>query len=313
MGVTRRSGVAMLLAALACSARTLAQEPGPGKPVERKTAEQVLPLVHSYCGSCHAAPPPDALPKRNWPAVVRTMVGIAQSRNGRAGLSEAQMHDIIAFYYGSSPEELPMLPHDDDLPGPRRFVMRELAAASTLPFVTHVGIAALGRRDAEFLVSDGEVGELRLLARDGAIWRETSLAKVAVPAHSQTVDIDADGDLDILVADLGQLPPLDARVGKLLLLRQTAPRSFTREILLEGLGRVSDARAVDLDADGDLDIAVAVFGGGDVGELFWLENAGARAGYRKHPLLELPGTVTVEPADLDADGRIDLVALVAQR
>jgi hypothetical protein len=280
---------------------------------DEKTAAQVLPLARSYCGSCHAVPAPDALPKRSWPGVIRTMVGIAQARNGRAGLSEQQMKDIIALYHGSSPEELPMLPYDDSLPDERGFVATDLAAPSALPFVTHVQVARFEDREPGFLVSDGEAKQLRLLAREGTTWRERSLAEVELPVRTQVIDLDADGDLDVVVADLGQLPPLDARVGKLLVFRQTSPGKFERDVLMDGLGRVSDARAADLDADDDLDIAVAVFGGGDVGELFWLENTGdAAVRYRKHQLLNLAGTVNVEPADLDGDGKMDLIALIAQ-
>jgi hypothetical protein len=127
--------------------------------------------------------------------------------------------------------------------------------------------------------------------------------------------MDGDADTDVLVADLGQFPPVNTTVGKLWLLRQTAPRKFQRELLMDGLGRVSDARAADLDGDGDLDIAVAVFGGGDVGEVFWLEQApdGVVAGrYHRHVLMSMSGAIAVSPADLDADGRPDLVVLLAQ-
>ena len=75
--------------------------------------QEVVALARSYCGACHAVPPPDSLPKRSWPAVIRTMVGIAQTRHGRAGLSERQMNDLIALYYGSAPEALPRLPRPD--------------------------------------------------------------------------------------------------------------------------------------------------------------------------------------------------------
>ena len=298
----------VLIAALAALAAA-------GAAAQEKPAEQVLPSVEQYCSKCHAWPPPDALPKSSWPAVVRTMVEIHQERFGRAGLSEQQMKDITAFYLGSSPEKLPELPHDEALTPERAFKRRELGVYSLLPFITNVGVADLGNSGTGFLVCDGEAKELRLLARDGRKWREIRIGAVEVPVHTQVVDIDADGDNDVLVADLGQLPPLADRVGKLILMRQAAAGKFTRELLMEGLGRVSDARAVDLDGDRDLDIAVAVFGGGAVGEVFWLEDSGQGpiAGrYRRHDLSDLPGAVNVVPADLDGDGKTDLVSLVAQ-
>jgi hypothetical protein len=133
--------------------------------------------------------------------------------------------------------------------------------------------------------------------------------------HTDVIDIDADQDLDILVADLGLFPPLESRVGKLFLLRQIAPGKFDQELLLDGVGRLSDARAVDLDGDGDLDIAVAVFGGKNEGGILWLEKTrteNSRASYRRHDLLQIAGAINVSPADLNGDGKPELVSLIAQ-
>lgn len=300
------------LAALA-SVTTLRAQESAGR---HKTVAEILPLVTQYCGACHAVPPPDVLPKRSWPAVITAMAVISQERRGRAFLTEEQMNDIIAFYYGSSPEELPVLPYIEATPAARSFVPREIGGLSPRPFVTNVNAAHVtSPSNDQLLVSDGEAQKLFLLTRTASAWQETALADIAIPVHTDVVDIDGDADADILVADLGQFPPLDAPAGKLYLLRQTSPGVFRKEPLQEGLGRVSDARVLDLDADGDLDIAVAVFGGGNVGEVFWLENTGGKAQatrYRKHLLLEQSGAINISPADLNGDGRIDLVTLVAQ-
>jgi len=197
----------------------------------RKTAEQILPLVNQYCGTCHAVPRPDVQPRRNWPPLIRTMVGIMQTRTGKAGLTEQQMNDITAFYYGSAPEELPPLPHAEQaLPGPG-FIPREIGALSPLPFVTHLNVAGLtGGAHIELLACDGESRELLLLSARRGAWQERVLAQAEVPVHTQVIDMDGDGDQDVLLADLGQFPPLDARLGKLWLLRQTSPGKFKREL-----------------------------------------------------------------------------------
>ncbi len=285
-------------------------------PSAQKTAEEILPLVNSYCGACHAVPRPDVLPKRSWPAVIKTMVAITKERQGRTIVTEEQMNDIIAFYYGSSPEELPRLPYIEAPASASRFVSKDVGARTGLPFITHINAAKVTTtKDIELLVCDGEAKKLFLLTRTSEGWKERALADIEIPVHTEVVDMEGDGDLDIVVADLGQFPPLDALAGKLYLLRQTSPGTFEKELLLEHLGRVSDARAVDLDGDGDLDIAVAVFGGGNVGEVFWLENTGAKeraTRYKKHLLSDLSGAITVSPVDLNGDGRVDLVTLIAQ-
>jgi hypothetical protein len=308
-GVMAALSVTLILAQSAIAQSAIAQSEPAGK-----TAQQVLPLVNQYCGACHAAPRPDVLPKRSWPAVIKTMAQIAQDRWGRAGLSAQQLKDITAFYYGSSPQELPTLPFFEGTSN--AFSSTSVGASSRLPYITNINAAKLTPgADVELLVSDGDAKKVFLLTRQGRQWKEEAIAEIEIPVHTQVVDFDSDGDLDVLVADLGQFPPLASLTGKLFLLRQVARGEFTKELIQENLGRVSDARALDLDADGDLDLAVAVFGGGDVGEVFWLENTGAKSSaqrYEKHQLLELSGAVNLSPADLNGDGKIDLATLIAQ-
>ena len=125
------------------------------------------------------------------------------------------------------------------------------------------------------------------------------------------VDFDGDGDKDIVVAALGILPPSEELAGKVLLLRQGDDGAFVKEILLEGIGRTTDARAIDVDNDDDLDLVVAIFGGGAVGGIVWLETTG-KGEYVRHEVLGVSGPLNATPVDLDTDGRMDFVSLVAQ-
>jgi hypothetical protein len=284
-------------------------------PLRAKTTEEVVPMVNNYCGACHAVPRPDVQPKRAWPELIRIMVGIMQERTGKSNISEEHFNDIVAFYYGAAPEELPMLPYPEVPLAGKGFVARDIGAMSKLPFVTNINVVKLtGKADVELLACDGETRELKLLASKRGKWKETALAQVDVPVHTQVLDIDGDKDMDVLLADLGQLPPVKDLDGKLWLLRQTSPGKFSKELLLDKIGRTSDAEAVDLDGDGDLDIAVAVFGGHDVGEVIWLENGGQAAvsQYTRHTLFGASGAINATPVDLNGDGRMDLVSLIAQ-
>src|SRR5436190_14705023 len=295
---------------LAGSASTAVAQTTPAAPT--KTAEEVMALVQQYCSGCHNVPSPNILPKRSWPAVIRTMADIGKQRTGRELIPADALRDITALYYGSSPTELPTLPFDE-VPSPERtFVRHEMAALTTNPTILNISATRLKTKSPQqFLVCDGEQGKLQLLERSGKKWKEQTLADITIPIHTQVIDFDADGDLDIVVADLGIMPPVGALGGKVYLLRQDSSGAFNRELLQGDLHRVTDARALDLDADGDLDIAVAEFGGSDAGSVFWLKNDGAGK-YERKLLLQASGALNVSPMDVDGDGRQDLVSLIAQ-
>ena len=135
-------------------------------------------------------------------------------------------------------------------------------------------------------------------------------AEVAAPVAVEPVDFDGDGDLDLLVASLGVLLPTNRRIGSVVLLDNDGEQRFTNRVLIKDVARVADARAADLDADGDLDIAVAGFGY-DNGETSWLENLGDGT-FEQHELLRLSGAINAVVADLDGDEWNDIVALVSQ-
>lgn len=288
---------------------------GASGTAQRPSTEQIIGMVNQYCGGCHAAPSPSLLPKRSWPGVIDSMATLAENRTGHPVISAEAMPHIKALYYGSSPEDLPRLPYIDQPHPSVRYSATPIGEGSPIPQILSVQSVDLGRdADHSFLVCDGERRQVILLETDTAStpkWRETVLAEIDIPITTQVVDYNGDGRLDILVADLGEFPPNGILAGKIFLLEQQKDGSFSKVLLMHQLGRVADMRALDLDGDGDLDLAVAVFGGGEVGEVFWMENRGEGA-HRKHPLLGLSGALNITPVDLNGDGREDLVTLVAQ-
>jgi len=143
-------------------------------------------------------------------------------------------------------------------------------------------------------------------------WEERALSaetEFADPAHATVVDLDADGDPDVLVSVLGSVWPTDSRIGRVVLLENSGDFQFESRVLLDDLRRVADVQAGDLDGDGDLDLVVAEFGY-DHGRIFWMENRGGS--FRDHEILVAPGTVHVPIADYDNDGDLDIAAIVTQ-
>lgn len=294
---------------LAAGQPQAAPEAVSGKP---KSIETVTGLVNQYCGACHKVPPPAVMPKKYWPIAIQAMDELAARRMGQEFIPAEALRDITAYYYGSSPVQLTLLPTHPNTENSFTFASSELGSTSGIPLVININAVELDpSHTAQFLVSDGGRNEVSLLTKAGDSWQETVLAQVQVPSRTEVVDYDLDGDKDIIVAALGHFPPSDRLSGKVILLRNSGSGAFEKEVLLEGVGRITDARTADIDNDGDLDLAVAIFGGGQVGELTWLENKG-RGLHTRHPLLKGSGALNLSPVDLNADGRIDFVSLISQ-
>ena len=104
--------------------------------------------------------------------------------------------------------------------------------------------------------------------------------------------------------------PDNRRIGSVVILENDGHQNFTPHVVAQGIARVADVRAGDLDGDGDLDLAVAGFGYDD-GETTWLENEGGWR-FTPHVIQRLSGAINALIVDLNGDGRLDIVTLVSQ-
>jgi hypothetical protein len=162
------------------------------------------------------------------------------------------------------------------------------------------GVATVARLPAAFApdqiaVPNMSTGSVHLFSLPGGPTR----AHVARhPARVSHGDLDGDGRTDLVVSDLGDAMPSDEKVGRVLALRRGEDGGFHASTLLEDVGRVADARTLDLDGDGDLDIVVAAFG--------WIESGGIHVLYNETPapgalafrhevVVRRSGSVTVVP------------------
>src|SRR5579872_2115163 len=198
-------------------------------------------------------------------------------------------------------------------PSPLVFERREAGPVPKRhPLIANVQIIDYdGDGKNDILACDVRHGSIVLARRDDrGQWSETVLAEdIAAPAHATVVDLDLDGDQDLIVAVLGNISPSDQVIGRLLWFEQTSG-GLIRHVLLDGVRRVADCQAGDLDGDGDIDLSVAVFGYAR-GQVLWLENIG-EGRFVDHELLAAPGTIHVPLADFDGDGNLDIAAIVSQ-
>ncbi|MCB9737969.1 MAG: VCBS repeat-containing protein [Deltaproteobacteria bacterium] len=282
----------------------------------RTASAPVAERVASACSGCHAMPPPGLLPKKVWRHEIDKM--FTWAREIERPITAASREEVQAHYAAAAPEHLTVPAWRPAQPQPVA-----LAGAATLvdpaPLRSIAGVSDLARLPGEPLrVAGGDM-------HSGAVFIATltepptlqRVAKLRSVAHVAPCDLDRDGNLDLLVADLGIAQPTDEPVGAVAWLRGIAGGRFETLYLAQKIGRVTDARAVDLDGDGDLDVLVAEFGFRKRGALFWLENLAPGADGRptrqkRHDLDRRAGALRVVPADFDGDGVLDIAAVFAQ-
>ena len=111
-------------------------------------------------------------------------------------------------------------------------------------------------------------------------------------------DVDGDGQLDVVI--------VDNLHGRILWLANPLPASFDnwqRFIVCDDFPRAYDVELVDLDADGDLDVAAA---GYDNATFTWFENRGATGVQQPWPKHlvddQMPTARTIKTGDFNRDG-----------
>lgn len=187
-------------------------------------------------------------------------------------------------------------------------------AAEGKPWIPHVLAVDLDTDGlVDVVVCNGgknQISWMRQTTR-GVFEEQVVATEIPGPVHTEAVDIDGDGDLDLLVASMGVIFPNNEKIGAVIVLENDGRTRFTKHVIAEHIARVTDVRAGDLNRDGRLDLAIAQFGY-DQGEVRWMENLGGW-NFASHNLLKLSGAINVCVADMDGDGTLDIVSVVAQQ
>jgi hypothetical protein len=285
-------------------------------------------LARLICGGCHAFPPPEILPRRAWRDELVRMMFIRENRLPPIGPPEkvystiqlpADMQRLLPFFTSRAPERLSAPEPWPDVSGsPVRFTRHVLAMPEMpgTPAVSNVQLVDLdGDKRLDLLGTDmrqGVVFSGRPASAGGPL---SIVASIPHPAHVTVTDLDRDGIHDLLVGDLGEFFPADHGKGAVIWLRGRGDGRFGA-FWLDGWPRVADVQAADFNGDGKHDLAVAAFGWRKTGQIAILENqttSASQPAFTTHTIDPRPGGIHIIPVDLNRDGHMDFVTLLAQQ
>ena len=130
------------------------------------------------------------------------------------------------------------------------------------------------------------------------------------PIHGEIVDMDNDGDLD-LVMSLGMTLGERGQADQVAWYENSGSpndASWTKHLISKKFPGAFESCTADIDGDGDLDVISSSWG--KTGGVAWFENGGdPRGSWARHTLKAgWPRANAIKVADLDQDGRVDILA-----
>lgn len=282
--------------------------------------ESIAAQVTTFCGACHATPPANSFPRAAWPKEVARGFDFYHE-SGRTDLVEPDQQKVVEYYQSLAPVSLAVdVPVEAVEKGSKRLKFRQQHSpkptidAPAVSFLSWTKTSASAK--PALLFTDMRSGDLRKIDFSKPAPTTTRLLSAKSLSHVESCDLDGDGKLELVCAELGSISSGDHRNGVVISARPLFGRDeWPSTLLLSGLGRVADVRPADFDQDGDSDLLVAEFGHLRTGSIFVLENAGLRDSvpeFKRHEIDSRHGTIHVPTADLNGDGRLDFIALISQ-
>ena len=214
-------------------------------------------------------------------------------------LPEADWFAIWDYYRATAPSQLPAAARTTLVPtGLKRFKARKLSPHSGVPMTCLVQIDPARH---QIRVGDAFGGSFFLLNPSGEVQQRLRLG-------SPVVSVFDSGHDSLLLTLIGRLFPSDSLEGSVVVWDRQ--NGAAPDPVLQNLRRPTDSVLVDLNGDGLKDIVNCSFGH-RLGRFSWFEGKPDNR-FEEHVLLDRPGAIRCEVADLTGDGLPDIVVLTAQ-
>ena len=294
-------------------------------PVNPSATPNLPERIERFCGSCHENPSASTFPRSAWKKLVERMYWM--SRDSGRNLQPPPFEEVVTYFEQRAPLQLPPaeIRHANHRL-PVRFLRFDYPIYEGPPlaasrYISNINLVHLfDPQKLDVLACEMKGGAVLLLQPylPEPKWHmlyATGPDKNFNPAHTEVVDLDQDGILDILVANLGNFLPVDRPCGSVIWLRGQGEGQFQPITLLKDKGRIADVQAADFNGDGKLDLLVAAFGWNKIGEVYYLENHTEdwhKPYFKPKMLDDRHGAIHLPIADLNGDGKPDFVALFSQ-
>ena len=229
------------------------------------------------------------------------------------------MEQVLTFFTSRAPARLPAPERwPEATESPVQFARSGLTVPNmpATPAVSNVQLVDFdGDKRLDVLATDMRQGLIVVGHPAEAGSGLSIVSAIPHPAHVTLTDVDRDGVQDMLVADLGEFSPGDHDRGAVIWLRGRGSGKFDAT-WLGGWPRVADVESADFNGDGKNDLAVAAFGWRKSGHIAIVENRTmnpSQPAFANHTIDARPGGLHIVPVDLNHDGRMDFVTVLAQQ
>jgi hypothetical protein len=276
-------------------------------------------LAVQHCTGCHLLPSPQQLPRDAWPFVLtwmfnylgytniygpfqnnveRLLIPAVPAMNEKALQSLAEYYLLFAPRSGGARTHVPTTPH------PRMHQFLPQAPPMSIPPDETVTLTHWDATRQAFYVGRGTQRALQVFDPRGRMLLNKACA-------SEPVDVSplSNGFRLTLLGDFLE----DRQQGEVLDVMVSQAGQLQSRTLVEGYHRLTQTISRDLDLDGHEDLLLVGFGAGVVGKvsILWGDATGTFS--RSSVLLTDAGALNARIHDMDGDGRLDILVLVAQR